>query len=74
MIRFEMLLPLFYNDGRRIESEKFLRTDDDLVQRFGVTSADAVLIRGFSGPVSPDRSRPIRTLAFQLSLERFLSR
>lgn len=33
MIRFEILLPLFYNDGRPIEQEKFLQTDDERVQR-----------------------------------------
>jgi hypothetical protein len=46
MIRFEILLPLFYNDGRPIEQEKFLQTDDELVQRFGATSTDTVVVRG----------------------------
>jgi hypothetical protein len=46
MIRFEILLPLFYNDGRQIEPEKFRQTDDDLVQRFGATSTDTVVVRG----------------------------
>ena len=46
MIRFEILLPLFYNDGRPIEPEKFLATDDDLVQTFGATSTDQVTVRG----------------------------
>jgi len=46
MIRFEILLPLFYNDGRPIEPEKFLATDDDLVQVFGATSTDQVTVRG----------------------------
>jgi hypothetical protein len=46
MIRFEILLPLFYNDGRAIEREKFLDTDDDLVQQFGATSTDTVVVRG----------------------------
>jgi hypothetical protein len=46
MIRFEILLPLFYNDGRPIEPEKFLATDDDLVQMFGATSTDSVTVRG----------------------------
>ena len=40
MIRFEVLLPLFYNDGRPIEAERFLATDDDLVQAFGATSTN----------------------------------
>ncbi len=31
MLRFEILLPLNYNDGRRIEEEKFIQTDEDFV-------------------------------------------
>ena len=46
MIRFEILLPLFYNDGRAIEREKFLQTDDELVQLFGATSTDSMTVRG----------------------------
>jgi hypothetical protein len=46
MIRFEILLPLFHNDGRPVEKEKFATTDDELIQRFGATSTDPVVIRG----------------------------
>ena len=46
MIRFEILLPLFYNDSRSVEREKFVQTDDELVQRFGATSTDTVVVRG----------------------------
>lgn len=46
MIRFEILLPLFYNDGRVIEPEKFIATDDELVGHFGATSTDTVVVRG----------------------------
>jgi hypothetical protein len=46
MIRFEILLPLFYNDGRPVEREKFLQTDDELVHRFNATSTDTVVVRG----------------------------
>ena len=46
MIRFEILLPLFYNDGRPIEPEKFIATDDDLVATFGATSTDQITVRG----------------------------
>ena len=46
MIRFEILLPLFYNDGRPIEPEKFVASDDDLVTMFGATSTDQVTVRG----------------------------
>src|ERR1700704_2593180 len=46
MIRFEILLPLFYNDGRPIEAEKFRATDDDLVDTFGAASTDQITVRG----------------------------
>lgn len=46
MIRFEILLPLFYNDGRPIEREKLLQTDDELVRLFGAVSTHAVIVRG----------------------------
>ena len=46
MIRFEILLPLFYNDGRAIEDHKFIETDDELVKGFGATSTDSVAVHG----------------------------
>lgn len=46
MIRFDILLPLFYNDGRQIERAKFLQTDDELIQCFGAISTDTVTVRG----------------------------
>jgi len=46
MIRFEILLPLFYNDSRPIEPERFMATDDDLVTTFGATSTDQITVRG----------------------------
>lgn len=46
MIRFEILLPQFYNDGRPVEREKFLETDDELVRLFGATSTDTVEVHG----------------------------
>jgi hypothetical protein len=46
MIRFEILLPLFYNDGTPVEKEKFALTDEELVSRFGATSTDTVVVRG----------------------------
>jgi len=46
MIRFEILLPLFHNDGRAIESEKFIATDDEFVAQFGATSTDTIVVRG----------------------------
>jgi hypothetical protein len=34
------------NDGRSLEQEKFLQTDEELVAQFGATSTDAVLVSG----------------------------
>ena len=46
MIRFKILLPQFYNDGRPVEPDKYLATDDELVRQFGATSTDSVVVRG----------------------------
>lgn len=46
MRRFEILLPLYYNDGGRIEEEKFVRTDQEFVAKFGATSTDTIVVRG----------------------------
>lgn len=46
MIRYEILLPLFHNDGSQIKREKFLQTDEELVDRFGAISTDTVVVRG----------------------------
>ena len=44
--RFEILLPLNYNDGTEIEAEKFDRTADELCERFGGVTQDAVRVTG----------------------------
>ncbi len=44
--RFEILLPLNYNDGRLIEPEKFDRTAEELCDRFGGVTQDTVRITG----------------------------
>ena len=46
MVRFEILLPLYYNDGRPIEQEKFLETNQELVAQFGAASTDTVVVSG----------------------------
>jgi len=35
LIRFEVLLPLFYNDGRTIECRKFVKSADEFVNLTG---------------------------------------
>ncbi len=44
--RYEILLPLLYNDGSRIEKEKFLITNEELIERFGATTTDSTRIVG----------------------------
>ena len=44
--RFEILLPLNYNDGSQIEAEKFDQTADELCDRFGGMTEDTVQITG----------------------------
>src|SRR5262249_34646973 len=44
--RFEILLPLNYNDGSEIEAEKFDQTAEELSERFGGVTQDTVRITG----------------------------
>jgi len=44
--RFELLLPLNYNDGTEIEPEKFAQTNLELTDRFGGVTWDTVRITG----------------------------
>ncbi len=46
MVRFELLLPLYDKDGRSLEQEQFLQTDEALVVQFDATSTYAVLVSG----------------------------
>jgi len=46
MVRCELLLPLYSHDGRTIEPEKFLHTDEELVGQCGATSTDSVVVSG----------------------------
>lgn len=55
--RFEILLPLNYNDGRLVEREKFALTHREIVQRFGATTVDTVRPSGtwiYGGTVYED--------------------
>ena len=44
--RFEILLPLFFNDGRRVDVDTFLTTDEELINEFGATSNDRTVVHG----------------------------
>jgi hypothetical protein len=44
--RFEILLPLNYNDGTKIEAEKFDQIAEELSERFGGITQDTVRITG----------------------------
>ena len=44
--RYEILLPIRYNDGRPIEPEKFLTTYEEVVSRFGGVTIQPETLRG----------------------------
>ena len=44
--RYEILLPLAYNDGRAIEVEKFQETEQELVTKFGALTTDTISATG----------------------------
>ena len=44
--RYEILLPLKYNDGSDIEAAKFLQTKSELVQKFGALTIDPHPVEG----------------------------
>ena len=45
-MRYEILLPLCYNDGRPIETPKFRKTTLDLLERFSATTLDLMTAVG----------------------------
>ena len=44
--RYEILLPLKYNEGSDVEAEKLLQTKQELVQRFGAVTVDPYPVEG----------------------------
>ena len=44
--RYEILLPLTYNDGSPIEPEKFEQTIEELINQFGAATFDSVIASG----------------------------
>jgi hypothetical protein len=63
LTRFEILLPLAYNDGAAVEPELFLLTHEELLTRFGATTVDTVIAKGswvYGGVRYDDRLRRFR--------------
>jgi hypothetical protein len=55
-IKVEILLPLYYNDKKRIEEEKYLITYDEIVERFrGCTIDNTPLIGGWADPDTKEK-------------------
>jgi hypothetical protein len=44
--RYEILLPIRYNDGALVEEEKFFRTQEELVDQFGAFTSSPEVLRG----------------------------
>jgi len=56
--RYEILLPLRYNDGRPIEEQKIDQTNLELIDRFSATTADMITAIGswkYQGTLYEDR-------------------
>ena len=45
-VRYEILLPLHYNDGTPIEDERFQQTWTELVERFGAVTIEPQSLQG----------------------------
>ncbi len=43
--RYEILLPTRYNDGAKVELEKYLLTNNDLARQFGTVSFSPETLR-----------------------------
>ncbi len=46
VLKFEILLPLYDNDGREIEDEKFQTTYDEIVVKFNAITVDSLPLMG----------------------------
>ena len=44
--RYEMLLPLKFNDGRDVPTERFYQTRVDLIGQFGSLTLEPTFVRG----------------------------
>ena len=44
--RYEILLPIKYNDGTPVEAEKFFLTQEEMVSAFGALTTSPELLRG----------------------------
>lgn len=56
--RYEILLPLAYNDGTEIEREKFDKTFGDLLNEFSAVTLDSIISMGhwlYKGVLYKDR-------------------
>jgi len=61
--RYEILLPLVYNDGTKIEEEKFFQTNKELVDKFLATTTDTIIATGswvYKGILYEDKLLRIR--------------
>jgi hypothetical protein len=45
--QYVILLPLFFNDGRRVPAEVFLQTYEELIAQFGGISVDEYEVSGY---------------------------
>jgi len=63
MKRYEILLPLVYNNGKKIEKEKFYIANQELVKKFEATTTDTIIATGswvYKGVLYEDKLLRIR--------------
>jgi hypothetical protein len=58
--RYEILLPLYFNDGRRVPAALLEQTRSEIEQRLGSVSVETQPIRGFDADTAGDEDKMVR--------------
>ena len=58
--RFEILVPLHFNDGTAVPQELLEQTQRDLEERFGAVSSEGQVIRGFDRDTGQTEDQLVR--------------
>ncbi|MGV3531394.1 MAG: hypothetical protein ACO1QR_03420 [Chthoniobacteraceae bacterium] len=58
--RFEIMVPLHFNDGTAVPKELLEQTQSDLEARFGAVSSEGQVIRGFDRETGTTEDRLVR--------------
>jgi hypothetical protein len=58
--RFEIMVPLHFNDGTAVPPDLLEQTQNDLENRFGAVSSEGQVIRGFDRETGATEDRLVR--------------